>query len=205
MKIGGLLKFSLVDYPGKTSAIVFTQGCNMRCGYCHNPELVYPHLLVEPYPEEDVLDFLQRRKNSLDGVVISGGEPTLQPDLMDFLAKVKAMGYKVKLDTNGTRPEVLDAVIRGRLADCIAMDLKAPLDKYEAVCDVGVDKKAVSLSMALIISSGLDYEFRTTYDKSVLSEEDIKKITETVPDAAHFRVQECYPVEKHKDTLKVIK
>ncbi len=205
MLIGGLLKFSLVDYPGRTSAIVFTQGCNMRCGYCHNPELVYPHMLLEPFPEADILDFLDKRKNSLDGVVISGGEPTLQPDLLDFMAKVKAMGYKIKLDTNGTRPQVVAQAIEKGLVDAVAMDLKAPFNKYKAVCGTEVDMDAVALTMSLIISSGLEYEFRTTYDKSVLDDKDIKEITQNIPDVKHFRVQECYPVEKEKDTLKVIK
>lgn len=205
MKIGGLLKFSLLDYPGKMSAIVFTQGCNMRCGYCHNPELVYPHLLVEPYEESDVLAFLEKRKGSLDGVVISGGEPTLQGDLLDFMSKVKAMGYSVKLDTNGTKPKILALAIEKGLVDAIAMDLKAPFSKYNAVCGAEVDIDAVALSMSLIIASGLPYEFRTTYDKSVLTEQDIRELTQKVPDNKRYRVQDCLPVSKEKDALKIIK
>lgn len=203
MQIGGLLKFSLVDYPGRMSAIVFTQGCNMRCGYCHNPELVYPHLLLEPYNEDEVLAFLDKRKDSLNGVVISGGEPTLQPDLIDFMSKVKAMGYKVKLDTNGTKPRVLALAIEKGLIDAVAMDLKAPFAKYKQVCGTDVDLDAVALSMSLIIASGLEYEFRTTYDKSILTEEDIKEIQSNLPEKV-YRVQECLPVAHSKDTLKVI-
>ncbi|WP_428898539.1 pyruvate formate lyase activating enzyme [Parelusimicrobium proximum] len=205
MKIGGLLKFSLIDYPGKMSAIVFTQGCNMRCAYCHNPELVYPHLLFEPFPEEDVLQFLDKRKGNLDGVVISGGEPTLQPDLLDFMAKVKAMGYKVKLDTNGTKPEVIEKALEAGLVDLIAMDIKAPYSKYEKVCGTAVDMEAVSRSMALIIGSGIDYEFRTTYDKSLLNDTDIDTIRTYVPEGGTFTLQECKPVEAEKDVLKVQK
>lgn len=204
MQIGGLIKFSLVDYPGKMSAIIFTQGCNMRCGYCHNPELVYPHLLVEPYPEAEVLDFLSKRADSLEGVVISGGEPTLQPDLLDFMGKVKAMGYAVKLDTNGTRPEVLAVAIEDKLVDAVAMDIKAPLDKYNQICGCEVDVDAVSESMALVMSGGIEYEFRTTYDKSVLGEDDIRRIVKSLPDEKVFTLQECLPVEE-KAVLKITK
>ncbi|MGB2579791.1 pyruvate formate lyase activating enzyme [Elusimicrobium simillimum] len=204
MKIGGLIKTSLVDYPGKVAAVVFTQGCNLRCPYCHNPELVYPNMLLEPYDEAEVLSFLQKRVGMLDGVVVSGGEPAMQPDLLDFLAKVKAMGYKIKLDTNGTYPGVIKQVIARGLADTIAMDLKAPFAKYNAIAGVKVDTGLISETMAIIIESGIDYEFRTTYDKTILNEGDIKEIKSLVPDEQHFTLQECLPVEE-KPVLKIIK
>ncbi|VAX27703.1 Ribonucleotide reductase of class III (anaerobic), activating protein, partial [hydrothermal vent metagenome] len=122
MTIGGLQKFSLIDYPGKISAIVFMQGCNFRCAYCHNRELVYPHLFKEPIPENAILSFLDSRKGLLNGVVVTGGEPLLQDDLGEFLGQVKAMGYRIKLDTNGSRPDRLEELLSKGLVDYMAMD-----------------------------------------------------------------------------------
>jgi pyruvate formate lyase activating enzyme len=134
MRIGGLEKFTLADYDDHLSATVFTQGCNFRCPYCHNPELVDAHRFEPPIPEEDVLDFLARRRGQLDGVCISGGEPTLHADLPAFCRRVKALGYDVKLDTNGTNPDMLALLLRERLVDYVAMDYKAPLAKYGLMC-----------------------------------------------------------------------
>lgn len=203
MKIGGLIKFTLIDYPGRPAAVVFTQGCNFRCRYCHNPELVYPHLLQTPMPEEEVMAFLRRRQGTLEGVVVTGGEPTLQPDLLRFLTDVKALGYKIKLDTNGSKPEVIEEAVNKKLVDYIAMDLKAPLDKYSLITGVEFGPTTLQQSMQLIISSGLPYEFRTTYDKEVLTDADIKAISDSVQ-GQHYRVQECLPVPKEKATLKVM-
>jgi len=203
MKIGGLIKFTLIDYPGRVAAVVFTQGCNFRCRYCHNPELVYPHLLQEPMPQEEVLSFLRHRQGTLEGVVVTGGEPTLQPDLLDFLTQVKSLGYFVKLDTNGARPDVLQEAIEKKLVDYIAMDLKAPLEKYALITGVSCDIATLQRSMQLIKDSGLAYEFRTTYDKEVLTDKDIdalKELTKGQP----YRVQECLPVAKDKAALKVM-
>ena len=203
MKIGGLIKFTLIDYPGRVAAIVFTQGCNFRCRYCHNPELVYPHLLQEPMPQEEVMSFLRHRQGTLEGVVVTGGEPTLQPDLLDFLSDVKSLGYFVKLDTNGAKPDVLQAAIEKKLVDYIAMDLKAPLDKYRLITGVACDEAVLKRSMKLIQESGLPYEFRTTYDKEVLTDKDIdvlKELTQGQP----YRVQECLSVAKDKAALKVM-
>ena len=201
MLIGGLLKFSMIDYPGKIAAIVFTQGCNLRCKYCHNPELIAPvnnnGTLLK---EEDVLNFFEKRKGALEGVVITGGEPTLQTDLAEFAAKLKAMGFFVKLDTNGTNPEVVKNLIEKKLVDFIAMDIKATFDKYEAVCGVSVSSKTILQTMQYIEESGLPYQYRTTYYKAVLNDEDIEKIKQLAPQ--NFRLQECLPV-KQKDVLKV--
>lgn len=202
MKIGGLIKFTLIDYPGRVACVVFTQGCNFRCRYCHNPELVYPHLLQPSLPQEEVLAFLRRRQGSLEGVVVSGGEPTLQPDLLDFLAEVKQLGYVVKLDTNGSRPEVLRQALEKGLVDYVAMDLKAPLEKYAVVTGVACEPALLRQSMALLQSSGVAYEFRTTYDKEVLGEADIAALSELA--RGHYRVQECLPVAKDKAALKVL-
>lgn len=203
MKIGGLIKFTLIDYPGHVAAVVFTQGCNFRCRYCHNPELVYPHLLQESMPKDDVLSFLRKRKGTLEGVVITGGEPTLHLGLIDFMAEIKALGYKIKLDTNGTKPEVLQEAIERQLVDFVAMDLKAPLEKYSLITGVEFDPKIIQKSMDMIVASGLPYEFRTTYDKEVLTDEDIQAISDSVQ-GKNYRVQECLPVAKEKAALKVL-
>ena len=177
MKFGGLVKFTLIDFPGCPAAIVFTQGCNFRCRYCHNPELIYPHLFTEPMPEEEIESFLQRRKGTLEGVVVSGGEPTLHEDLPQFLSHLKSLGYKTKLDTNGSRPEVLKNLIDNKLIDFIAMDLKAPLDKYALITGVEANSTVIRQSMDLILQSGLAYQFRTTYDKEVLDDNDIAAVS----------------------------
>ncbi|MBR2082800.1 MAG: anaerobic ribonucleoside-triphosphate reductase activating protein [Elusimicrobiaceae bacterium] len=203
MKLGGLVKFTLIDFPGRPAAIIFTQGCNFRCRYCHNPELVYPHMFLESMPEEEVISFLKRRQGTLEGVVVSGGEPTLQEDLVRFMTDIKALGYKTKLDTNGTRPEVIKELIDKKLVDFIAMDLKAPLEKYAAITGVEANSTILRQSMDLIRQSGLEYQFRTTYDKEVLSDSDIATISQAV-DGKNYKVQECLPVAKEKAALKVM-
>jgi len=203
MKFGGLIKFTLIDFPGRPAAVVFTQGCNFRCRYCHNPELVYPHLFTEPAPEEEIRSFLQRRQGTLEGVVVSGGEPTLFDDLPEFMAYLKKLGYAVKLDTNGTRPDMISELIEKKLVDYIAMDLKAPLDKYNLITGVDTNPEILTRSMDLIRQSGLEYEFRTTYDKEVLTDQDIDTL-KTLTKNDLYRVQECLPVAKEKAALKVL-
>jgi pyruvate formate lyase activating enzyme len=202
VKIGGLLKFSMIDFPGKISAIVFTQGCNINCKYCHNPELIPPAAdeNLSPYAEEEVLHYLEKRRGAIEGVVITGGEPAIQPDLKDFIFKIKAMGYLVKLDTNGTNPMVLKELLDAKLLDFVAMDVKASFEKYEAICRAPVNIDNIKASMRLIVNSGVPYEFRTTYDKSVLNDEDIEKLKRMIP--VNYQIQECLPV-KEKAVLKV--
>lgn len=203
MKIGGLVKFTLIDFPGRPAAIIFTQGCNFRCRYCHNPELVYPHMFTEPVTEEEIWSFLKRRQGTLEGVVVSGGEPTLHEDLPVFMARLKEMGYATKLDTNGARPAVLKELINKKLVDFIAMDLKAPLEKYSVITGIETSPAILKESMDLIIHSGLEYEFRTTYDKEVLTDADITALQE-LTGRKNYRVQECLPVAKEKNVLKVM-
>ena len=203
MKLGGLVKFTLIDFPGRPAAIVFTQGCNFRCRYCHNPELVYPHLFEASMPEEEIWTFLKRRQGTLEGVVVSGGEPTLQEDLVRFMGELKALGYKTKLDTNGTRPEVIRELIDKQLVDFIAMDLKAPFEKYAAITGVEANSTVLQQSMDLIRQSGVEYQFRTTYDKEVLTEGDIATLSQ-LTQGENYKVQECLPVAKEKSALKVM-
>lgn len=189
MIIGGFQRFSLIDYPGKICAIIFTQGCNFRCPYCHNPELVNPKLFQEPIDEDDIFRFLEMRKGKLDAVEITGGEPTLQPDLIEFMRKIKAMGFLIKLDTNGTNPEVVEKIIKNKLVDYIAMDVKAPLEKYEKVVRAKVDKQKIKEAISLIMNSHIDYEFRTTIIKNILTKEDIIDIAKTIKGSKLYVLQ----------------
>lgn len=166
MRISGIQKFTVLDYPEKTACILFTPGCNFRCGYCHNPEFVLPERLksLEPHliAEDDVLRFLESRKYLLDGVVITGGEPTLQRDLPSLMRKVKVLGFSVKLDTNGSLPEILEPILAEGLADYVAMDVKTSLARYPELVGACVRPEAIAKSIELIKALAPDYEFRTT-------------------------------------------
>ena len=163
MRILGLQKLSLVDFPGKVAATVFTGGCNLRCPFCHNAPLVLPARGRGARDAGGVLDFLASRRGLLDGVVLSGGEPLLQPDAADFLAEVKAMGFAVKLDTNGCHSDALAGILDRRLADYVAMDIKNSLEKYPWTVGVpGFDTAPVERSARLLMEGPADYEFRTT-------------------------------------------
>ncbi len=195
MLIGGFQRFSLIDYPGKICAIVFTQGCNFRCPYCHNPELVDPKLFSHPIPEDDIFAFLETRRGKLDAVVITGGEPTLQPDLIDFISKLKSMNYLVKLDTNGSNPRILRELIELNIVDYFAMDVKAPLERYREITNSKVDPAKIKQSIELIKHSGLDYEFRTTVVKSQLGTADILEIGKLIRGSKRYVLQKFVPTK----------
>ncbi len=189
MKIGGLQKFSLIDYPGRLSAIVFAQGCNMNCAYCHNPELVDPDRFQEPLDDSAVLSFLKERKGRLDGVIVTGGEPTIHSDLADFLERVKKMGYDIKLDTNGSRPDVLVDLIKRNLVDYFALDVKAPWEKYHLVTQSDIDPDLVRQSIDIVRQSERPYEFRTTIVAEQLGREDIMAIGRAIKGADRYVLQ----------------
>ncbi len=189
MIIGGFQKVSLIDYPGKICAIVFTQGCNFRCPFCYNLNLVLPELFKEPILEKDILSFLDKRKGKLDAVEITGGEPTIQEGLLDFMKKIKEKGFLIKLDTNGTNPDVLKTAIKGKLVDYLAMDIKAPWDKYFQVAGVDVEIKKIQESIKIIKESGIDYEFRTTVIPGMHTKEDIIKIAQEIKPAKKYCLQ----------------
>lgn len=191
MKIGGFQKFSLLDYPGELAAIIFTQGCNFRCSYCHNPELVDAAKSDSLYPEDQILDFLKRRIGKLNAVVIGGGEPTLQEDLEDFLAKIKAMNYLIKVDTNGSLPEVIECLVKKKLVDYWAMDLKAPESLYPVVTRSDIPFSRILESMEIIRSSSKNYEFRTTFFDRLLHLEDLEKIQSLLCPGDKFYIQQC--------------
>lgn len=193
MKIGGIQKVSLVDYPGHTCAALFTIGCNMRCGYCHNPELVLPERFADEIPVDEILLFLESRRGKLEGVTISGGEPTMHQDLPEFIIQIKALGFLVKLDTNGTNPEMLEQLYAHNLLDFVAMDVKASLSKYQDVVARPIDIDAIRQSIDCIKRSGVEYEFRTTVVKSQLSPQDIDEIGKLVEGAPRFALQKFRP------------
>jgi len=195
--IKGLEKNSLIDYPGKVSAVVFLAGCNFRCPFCHNRDLVIEYEKTPSIPEEELFDFLIERKKWLDGVCVTGGEPTIYKDLPEFLKNLKGLGYPVKLDTNGSSPKMVKELMEKGLVDYIAMDIKAPLGKYEKSAGVKTDTKKIRESVSLIIASGIGHEFRSTILPSLHSKEDVQEMARLVKGASKLYLQQFRP----KNTL----
>ena len=190
MNIGGFLPVSLSDYPGHVAAVVFTQGCNFRCPFCHNGNLIpLARPACDLLCEEEILKSVAARRGKLDAVVVSGGEPTLQADLAEFLHKLKKLGYAVKLDTNGSRPVVLESLLKSKLIDYVAMDIKAPLPCYERLAGVTVDVSAIRQSIEVLPRSGIDHQFRTTEVRLLLEADDMNEIRALVPSESTHRVQ----------------
>lgn len=185
MQISGLQKLTVLDYPGKMAAIVFTQGCNFRCPFCQNSDLLAnKESLLET---SEVLEYLNFRKNLLDGVVISGGEPTIQPDLKDFIKMCKFFKLDVKLDTNGTNPKLLEELIKEKLIDYIAMDIKNSFDDYDKITGVKNPKlENIKKSIDIIKNSGLDYEFRTTIVKGFHNLDKLYSICDWIGNSKYF-------------------
>jgi pyruvate formate lyase activating enzyme len=200
MIIGGFQKSSLIDFPEKISAIIFTQGCNFRCRYCHNPELL--NYKSNDTLEKNILDFLQKRKGKLDGIVITGGEPTLQEDLESFIKKIREYNFSVKLDTNGSNPNILDKLIQANLIDYVAMDIKAPLTKYERIINKNIDIQNIKQSIDIIKKSNIKYEFRTTVLKKLLTIEDLIQIGKEIKGADKYYLQKFVPTKIYDETLR---
>lgn len=195
MTFGGFTPLTLIDYPGKTAAMVYTIGCNFRCPYCHNPELV-DETIEETFSEAFVLEFLKKRVGLLEGLVITGGEPTMHGEsLMSFMEKVRALGFSVKLDTNGTDPGFIREAIRREAVQYIAMDVKAPLAAYHTVANRPVDTDALRESIALLKEGGVLYEFRTTVVKALLSPSDVEDIARDIEGAAQYYLQKFVPTK----------
>lgn len=190
MKIEALQKLTLLDYPGKMAATVFTYGCNLRCPFCHNALLVTEES-DGGISVEEVLSFLSKRKGMLEGVCVTGGEPLLQSDVEDFLREVKGMGFSVKLDTNGTFPEKLKSVVRKGLADYVAMDVKNSLDKYALTSGkTCMDLSAITESIRFLLSGEVEAEFRTTVVKTYHTEEDLLKIADLISGCDRYFLQQ---------------
>ena len=193
MNFSGFIKNSFVDYPNYISAVVFTFGCNFNCWYCHNRRIIEDKS-SENISEEEVLNFISKRKGFIDGLVISGGEPTLNPELENFIRKVKALGFKVKLDTNGTNPNIVEKLLKDNLLDFVAMDVKTSKENYSKLVGREVDFDKISKSINLLKNSSVDYEFRTTFAPDV-SLSDIEGIGKLICGAKAYAIQKYNPPE----------
>jgi pyruvate formate lyase activating enzyme len=193
MKIGTIQKFSLIDYPRKISAVIGTQGCNMRCFWCHNCYLI-PHDYspsFQPIEEDDFFQFLNERVNFLDAVVISGGEPTLHADLLEFCERIKVLGFHVKLDTNGTNPGILQELIDAGLLDYVAMDIKTDAEQYHKLCREKIEMDDILKSVNIILTANLPYEFRTTCVKPFVCKDNIEDVAKMISGAKLYYLQKC--------------
>ena len=198
--IGGLQKSTLVDYPGRVAATIFTLGCNFRCPFCQNPELVDP-VKMRQQPQiktEAFFDFLKSRKGLLDGVCLTGGEPLIQPDIFDFIKRIKKQGFLVKLDTNGSQPTELKKLFQNVLLDFVAMDIKSSQENYSKAVGAKVNLKNIQKSIDLIRQSGMDYEFRTTVAPGIIDKKEIEKIGQWLQGAKKFALQQ-FRTEKTLD------
>ena len=195
MHIKGWVPSSLLDYPGRIAASLFCGGCNFRCPNCHNGDIVVRPQDFADVPLSDIWSFLDKRHGLLDGVVVSGGEPTLESDLLPFCARLHEKGFLVKLDTNGYRPDVLQEAITGGLIDYVAMDVKAPLDpvKYTRAAGVPIDTTRIQSSVDTLLAGSVEYEFRTTVIPGIHQEEDIVQIAQAIADARLYFVQQFVP------------
>lgn len=219
MKIGGIQKTSLLDYPDIISAIIWTVECNFRCPFCYNKDIVFGN--VKTIPEKEILFFLEKRKGMLEGLVITGGEPFLQNDIKNFCEKVKKLSYLIKIDTNGTYPEKLKELVCKNLVDYVAMDIKAPKKKYEKLANVKVNIKKIEESIKILQNSKIDHEFRTTFVPELLTKDDILEIAKWLKGSKRFYLQQFkqntnlvsskfqdvspYPKEELTKTLEDIK
>lgn len=197
MKLSAVQKFTMLDYPDKIACIAFTPGCNMRCGFCHNPEFVLPEKIKKIQesfiPEETFLEFLRSRRGLLEGVVISGGEPTIWRDLPRFIRSIKRLGFLVKLDTNGNHPAMLEELLQEKLVDYVAMDVKTSLAAYADLVGPNVKKENIEQSISLLKKSRLAYEFRTTLIKEIHSPAILEDMAALLSGAARFFLQTFRP------------
>ena len=198
-----LQRLSLLDFPGKIACIAFAGGCNFRCPFCYNRDLVLESDDLPCITEEDILNYLKSREGWVDGIVVSGGEPTIHTELPEFLEKVKNLGFSVKLDTNGSNPKMLAGLIERRLVDYVALDVKAPLieESYQAATGTqgrGVVEE-VEESIEFLRSKGVDYEFRTTVVPALLTKEDVLLIAERIKGAERYYLQQFKPTDSHID------
>lgn len=188
MKIAGFKKTSLVDYPGTISAVIFLSGCNFRCGFCHNPSIVFGK--AAKIEENEVMDLLKRRKRVLEGVCVTGGEPTIHDNLPLLFKKIKSMGFLAKLDTNGTNPEMLEKVIGEQIVDYIAMDIKAPLEKYSFAANADVNIQKIKQSISILMDSKIEYEFRMTLIPKFVDIDSFKEVCQMLKGAKRFYIQQ---------------
>jgi len=194
--IKGFQRTSLIDYPGNVVSTVFMAGCNMRCGFCHNPELALDDPSIKPISEETVIKAIKAHRQFIDGVCITGGEPLLQ-DIESFLARFKELNLKIKVDTNGTFPQKLSCLIEEKLIDYVAMDVKLPLDRYHMLGNI--DAAKLNESISILKDSSIDYEFRTTVVPSLLNQDDLIAIAQVLRGGQRYVLQQFVPSEKVLD------
>jgi pyruvate formate lyase activating enzyme len=192
LDIRGVQKISFVDFPGEICLSIFVGGCNLRCRYCHNKDLVLNPAPLPPIPEEELFEFLENKGPLLDGICISGGEPTLQEDLVDFTVRAKKKKLKVKLDTNGTSPQKIDILLRRELLDYIAVDIKGPPGKYPLITGKERYYPEIAETISLLRSSSLDYEFRTTVVPGLLEEKDVLEIARELAGCRKYVLQQFH-------------
>ena len=202
--IKGFQKLSLIEYPGKISAIVFLGKCNFRCHFCYNIDLVKNYKKLPDIPEKEIFDFLSERKGLLDGVAITGGEPTLHKELPSFMKKIKNLGFLVMLETNGSNPNMIKELIDNKLVDFIAMDIKAPLEKYDEITGVKVNKKKIKESVEIIRNSKVDYEFRTTVIPKHFKKEDALAIGKWLKGSKKYVLQQFWPDKTLNESYKKV-
>ena len=190
MNIYGYQKTTLLDYPGHVAATIFTGGCNFRCPFCHNSDLVLNPSFSARIPEEEIFNFLKKRKNVLSRICITGGEPTLQTDLSEFIKKIRSLGYNIKLDTNGYQPDVIADLLNQNLLDYIAMDIKAGLSNYSRVCGISeLNINQILKSISIIENSKIEYEFRTTVVSELHTKEDFYEISQMLSPKSFYFIQ----------------
>lgn len=199
MEIHGFIKTTLLDYPGHLAATIFTGKCNFRCPFCHNKDLVLHSKSLPFLDSKEILCYLKRRTGILDGVCITGGEPTLQPDLEEFIREIKELGFLVKLDTNGYRPLILESLIKQNLIDYVAMDIKNSFSKYSITCGISdINIGQIKSSIQILLQNQIPYEFRTTISKELHSAQDIIEIGHMLQGA------QAYFLQNYKDSPNVI-
>ncbi len=202
LKIKKFIDNSLIEWEGRISAVIVVAGCNFSCPFCHNGVLVKSNEAIADIPPEKVLQILQEKKNWLDGVVISGGEPCLYHELFDLIKKVKEIGLPIKLDTNGYLPRMLKILIKQKLVDYVAMDIKAPLnDKYKQLCGIKVNLDRIKQSVGLLRTSGVEHEFRTTFVPNMLEKNDLVEIAMYLQGTKRFYIQQFSPEETLDNSL----
>jgi pyruvate formate lyase activating enzyme len=190
MDIKGIQKTSLVDYPGKISSVLFFGGCNFSCGYCHNPDLVRGSNDLRTYSESEILEFLKNRSSLIDGVVVTGGEPTLYKDIESFIQTIKDIPLYVKIDTNGSNPSIIEKLLKKSIVDYIAIDIKSSPEKYELAAGVKVNTDLILDTVKLVKDSGVDYELRTTCAPPFVSSNDFIKIKEWIGSVKKYYLQQ---------------
>ncbi|MDI6916216.1 MAG: anaerobic ribonucleoside-triphosphate reductase activating protein [Thermoplasmatales archaeon] len=204
MKIKGMIEASFLDWDGKIVTTVFVPGCNFRCPYCQNWELIEHPEKFEEVDFERMKKFLLSHKDFIDGLCITGGEPTIYEDLPDFIKKIKKLDFTVKLDTNGSKPGMIKKLIDEKLVDYIAMDMKAPFEKYDTACGVKVDMESIKRSIDIIMNSKIGYEFRTTVVPGITDESDVENIAKTMKRAKRYVLQQFIPKNAMDEKLRNI-